>query len=83
MNAAFDPPESSDCFRLHYVQDTQRCVITYESLPAALENARARLQSKPQLELWITDATRRVLLTSAEIRARLAEAGPRDSDLAA
>jgi hypothetical protein len=76
MNAQCDPPGHSDGFRLHYVQDNQRCVISYDSLDAALESARTRLDKNPRLGLWITDATKRVLLSDAEIRARLAGGNP-------
>jgi len=78
MNARCEVPENSDCYRLHYVQENQRWVISYDSLDAALESARTRLEKNPRLRLWITDATKRVLLSDAEIRARLAGGNPRD-----
>lgn len=68
--------EDSDAFRLHYVQHGERCVITYDTLTAALEGARKRLAKDPDLPVWISDATRRVLLDGAAVRARLAGGDP-------
>lgn len=63
--------EDSDAFRLHYVQDGQRCVHSFDTLEAALESARRKLSKRPELAVWISDAERHVLLDNAAIRQRL------------
>lgn len=67
-----DSSAAADPFRLHYRQGAQRCVTSYDTLEAALESARRKLAKRPEMELWITDAGKRVLLDGAAIRARLA-----------
>jgi hypothetical protein len=66
------PSGDSDAFRLHYVQGGERCVIAYDTIEAALEGARRRLEKHPEIQPWISDATRQVLLDFNQIRARLA-----------
>jgi hypothetical protein len=53
-------------------------VIGYDTLGAAFESARERLEKNPLLELWITDATKRLLLDGSGIRKRLTGGGPAD-----
>jgi hypothetical protein len=71
-----DAEDHSDSFRLHYVEERRRCVITYDTLDAALEGARTRLAKHPDLRLWISDAGKQVLMDGAAIRARLAADSP-------
>ncbi len=73
-----DADRSSDPFRLHFVQENQRCAIGYDTLEAALKGARKRMEKNKSLELWITDATKRVLLDARAIRERLAHRDPND-----
>jgi len=75
-----DTGDDPDPFRLHYVEDHRRCVISYDTLDAALEGARKRLAKHPDLRLWISDAGKRVLLDGAAIRTRLAADSPGPSD---
>jgi hypothetical protein len=71
-----DTGDDPDPFRLHYVEDQRRCVISYDTLDAALEGARTRLAKHPGLRLWITGVGKRVLMDGAAIRARLATESP-------
>lgn len=75
-SSASKPSAEADPFRLHYRQGAQRCVTSYDTLEAALDSARRKLAKRPEMELWITDAGRRVLLDGAAIRARLAQGAP-------
>lgn len=63
---------NADEFRLHYRRNGRRCVISYDTLDAALDHAFRRLEKDGEVELWISDAGRRVLLDSAAIWARFA-----------
>ena len=71
-----DTGDDPDPLRLHYVEDQRRCVISYDTLDAALAGARKRLAKHPDLRLWISDAGKRVLMDGAAIRARLAADSP-------
>ena len=71
------PSSTADPFRLHYRQGDQRCVTSYDTLEAALESASRKLAKRPEMELWISDAGKRVLLDGAAIRARLAPGSSR------
>jgi hypothetical protein len=73
-----DADRSSDPFRLHYVQANQRCTIGYDTLNAALDGARKRIEKHKSLDLRITDATKRVLLDDFAIRELLARSDPND-----
>jgi hypothetical protein len=72
------PENGSDRFRLHYVQGTQRCVVAYDTLEAALEGACRKLQADQGLEVWISDESKRVLLDARQIWAHLARGDPRN-----
>ena len=74
-----DPSFAADPFRLHYRQGNQRCVTSYDTLEAALESARGKLAKRPEMELWISDAGKRVLLDGAAIRTRLAQGARHDA----
>jgi hypothetical protein len=67
-----------DVFRLHSRHEGRRCVISYETLEAALEKAFRKLKKDPQGELWITDAGRRVLLDATALRAEFAHHSARE-----
>ena len=75
---ASDPSPAADPFRLHYRQGNQRCVTSYDTLEAALESASRKLAKRPEMELWISDAGKHVLLDGAAIRERLARGNPED-----
>jgi len=70
---ADDTAQDSDPFRLHYREGNQRCVTSYDTIEGTLESARRKLAKRPEMELWISDASKRVLLDGSSIRARLAE----------
>jgi len=72
------PSSAADPFRLHYRQGNQRCVTSYDTLEAALESASRKLAKRPEMELWISDAGKHVLLDGAAIRERLARGNPED-----
>ena len=67
------PGEPSDSFRLHFVQGTRRCVVSYDTLRAALAGAFKRLEKDSHAELWISDDGRHILLDGAQLRERFAE----------
>ena len=72
------PSSAADPFRLHYRQGDQRCVTSYDTLEAALESARGKLAKRPEMDLWISDAGKHVLLDGAAIRERLDRGNPED-----
>ena len=65
--------DASDAFRLHYVRETQRCVVSYDTLDEALEGASKRIEKHPDLQVWITTAAKTAVLDDSQIRKRLAE----------
>ncbi len=73
---------AADPFRLHYRQGEARCVTSYDTLEAALESACRKLAKRPDMELWISDAGRQVLLDGTAIRARLAQGIPGENSSA-
>ena len=67
-----NPGDPAESFRLHYVQGTRRCVVSYDTLEAALEAAFKRLEKDRSLAPWISDAAKHTLLDAAQVRARYA-----------
>ena len=67
LSSLGDPSES---FRLHYVQGTKRCVVSYDTLAAALEGAFKRLEKDRSIEPWVSDSAKHTLLDARQIRAR-------------
>jgi hypothetical protein len=65
--------EPSESFRLHYVQGTRRCVVSYDTLEAALEAAFKRLEKDRSLAPWISDDAKHILFDAAQVRARFAQ----------
>ena len=62
--------DRSDSFRLHYVLGTRRCVVSYDTLEAALKGAFKRLEKDRSIELWISDEAKPRVLDADQIRAR-------------
>jgi len=65
--------DGSDAFQLHYARETQRCVVSYDTLGEALEGASKRIEKHPDLQVWITTAAKTSVLDDSQIRKRLAE----------
>jgi hypothetical protein len=63
-----DSPES---FRLHYLKGARRCVVSYDTLEAALEGALRVMEKDDRAEPWISDQAKRTLMDTRQIRARL------------
>jgi hypothetical protein len=68
-----DTLSAADPYRLHYRQGEARCVTSYDTLEAALESAGRKLAKRPDMELWISDAGKQVLLDGTAIRNRLGQ----------
>jgi len=68
--------DGSDAFQLHYAREMQRCVVSYDTLDAALAGACKRLEEDSCLRVWITDASKRAILDDSQVRKRLAQFNP-------
>ncbi len=63
--------DGGDAFRLHYVLDTVRCVVSYDTLGDALEGAAKQVHQHRASQVWISDAQRRLVFDGDQVQTRL------------